>query len=190
MISENMKPQEFQMTNHLMELVKDVRKSYFLHLKEKAMKKLKTDAEEKQEKINNKIKDTNCQIRLLEETVAKLKADGDKYLFEVEKKTSLVEIKATLLTSNTLKRAAFEKQELIDKLSAKKRCWIEKRLIFKFATILNSLSEPWSFLRGFYIIKSNSKKLFLTSLQYLKTVYEGLLETFIIWFEVLQWGVK
>ena len=30
------------------------------------------------EKINNKIKDTNCQIRLLEETVAKLKADGDK----------------------------------------------------------------------------------------------------------------
>ena len=30
--------------------------------------------------------------------------------------------------TNTLKKAAFEKQELIDKLSAKKRCLIEKRL--------------------------------------------------------------
>ena len=115
------------MTKRLMELVKDARKSYFLHLKEKALKKLKTNADEKWEKINDKIEDTNRQIKLLEETVAKLKADGDKYSFEVEKKTSLVEIKATLSTANTLKRAAFEKQELIDKLSARKRCLIEKK---------------------------------------------------------------
>ena len=84
-------------------------KSYFLHLKEKALKKLKTNADEKWEKINDKIEDTNRQIKLLEETVAKLKADGDKYSFEVEKKTSLVEIKATLPKANTLKRATFEK---------------------------------------------------------------------------------
>ena len=67
------------MTKRLMELVKDARKSYFLHLKQKGLKKLKTDAEERWEKINDEIEDTNCQIKLLEETVAKLKADGDKY---------------------------------------------------------------------------------------------------------------
>ena len=50
----------------------------YLHLKEKGLKKLKTDAEENWEKINDKIEDTNCQIKLLEEIVAKLKADGDK----------------------------------------------------------------------------------------------------------------
>ena len=91
------------------------------------MKKLKTDAEEKLQKINDKIEDTNQQIKILEKTVAKLKTDGDKYSFETKKKTSLVEIKAVLSSANTLKRATFEKQELIDKLSAKKRCWIEKK---------------------------------------------------------------
>ena len=50
----------------------------YLHLKEKGLKKLKTDAEENWEKINDKIEDTNCQIKLLEEIIAKLKADGDK----------------------------------------------------------------------------------------------------------------
>ena len=93
-----------------MELVKDAQKSYFLHLKEKGLNNLKTDAEKKQEKINDKIEDTNHQIKLLEETaVAKLKADCDKYSFEAEKKTLLVEIKATLSMANTVKRAAFEK---------------------------------------------------------------------------------
>ena len=66
------------MTKRLMELAKDARKSYYLHLKEKDLKKLKTNAEENWEKINDKIEDTNCQIKLLEEIVAKLKADGDK----------------------------------------------------------------------------------------------------------------
>ena len=127
MVSENMKPQDFQMTKRLMELVKDARRSYFLHLKEKDLKKLKTDAEEKLEKVSDETEDTNHQIKLSEETVAKLKADGDKYTSEAEKKASLVEIKATLSTANTLKRAAFEKQELINKLSAKKRCLIEKK---------------------------------------------------------------
>ena len=127
MVSENMKPQDLQMTKRLMELIKDARKSYFLHLKEKDLKKLKTDPEEKREKISDEIEDANRQIKLSEETVAKLKADSDKYTFEAEKKTSLVEIKATLSTANTLKRAAFEQQELTDKLSAKKTCLIEKK---------------------------------------------------------------
>ena len=106
MVSENMKPQDLQITKRFMELVKDAQKSYFLHLKEKGLKKLKTDAEEMQEKVNDKIEGTNFQIKLLEETVAKLKADGYKYSFEEEKKTSLVEIKATLLMPKLVYNAA------------------------------------------------------------------------------------
>ena len=106
MVSENMKPQDLQITKRFMELVKDAQKSYFLHLKEGGLKKLKTNAEEMREKVNEKIEDTNCQIKLLEETVAKLKADGDKYSFEAEKKASLVEIKATLLMPKLVYNAA------------------------------------------------------------------------------------
>ena len=65
MVSENMKPQDLQITKRLMELVKDPRKSYFLHLKEKVLKKLKADAVEKREKISDEIEDTNRQIKLL-----------------------------------------------------------------------------------------------------------------------------
>ena len=72
-------------------------------MKEKGLKNLKTDAEEKWGKISDEIEDTNRQIKLLEETVAKPKADCDKYSIEVEKNTSLVKIKTTLLTANTLK---------------------------------------------------------------------------------------
>ena len=71
MFSENMKPQDPQLTKRLMKLVKDARKSYFLHLKEKGLKKLETDAEKKREKINEGIEDTNRQIKLLEKTIAK-----------------------------------------------------------------------------------------------------------------------
>ena len=54
-----------------MAIVKDARKSYFLRLKEKGLKKLETDAEKKREKINEGIEDTNRQIKLLEKTIAK-----------------------------------------------------------------------------------------------------------------------
>ena len=115
------------MTKHLMELVKDAWENQFLHLKEKRFEKV----ENHWEKINNEIKDTNPQIKLLDETVTKPEADCthlySKYSFEAEKKTSLVEIEATSSMENTLKRAAFEKQELIDKFSAKKRCLTVKK---------------------------------------------------------------
>ena len=106
MVSGNMKQKDLQMTKRLMELVKDARKSHFLHLEEK---QLKTDAEEKREKINDEIEDTNRQIKLLEETVAKFKAD--KNSFEAEKKTSLVEIKATLSTYKAMILWLDEKSE-------------------------------------------------------------------------------
>ena len=88
---------------------------------------LKTDAEEKREKINDETEDIKRQIKLLKQNRSKKFKLMVRYSFEAEKKTSLVEIKAALSTANTLKRTAFEKQELIDKRSAKKRRLIEKK---------------------------------------------------------------
>ena len=87
---------------------------------------MKTDAEEKREKINDETEDIKRQIKLLKQNRSKKFKLMVRYSFEAEKKTSLVEIKAALST-NTLKRTAFEKQELIDKRSAKKRRLIEKK---------------------------------------------------------------
>ena len=47
-----------------MELVKNARNSYFLELKEKGLKKLKTSVNAQREKLNEEIEDTNCQIKL------------------------------------------------------------------------------------------------------------------------------
>ena len=88
---------------------------------------MKTDAEEKREKINDETEDIKRQIKLLKQNRSKKFKLMVRYSFEAEKKTSLVEIKAALSTANTLKRTAFEKQELIDKRSAKKRRLIEKK---------------------------------------------------------------
>ena len=74
MVSENLKPQDLQMKKRLMESVKDAQKSYFLDLREKGLKKLKTDAKEKWETIGDETESTNHQIKILEETVAKLKS--------------------------------------------------------------------------------------------------------------------
>ena len=111
----------------MMELVKNARKSYFLELKEKGLKKLKTSVNVQREKLNEEIEDTNCQIKLLESTVEQLKADADKFSFAAEKKTSLVDIKATISKANAMKRAASEKQEMLEKLQNKKKRIMEMK---------------------------------------------------------------
>ena len=104
-----------------MELAEYARKSYFLELKEKGLKKLKTIVDAQREKLNEEIGDTNCQIKMLESTVEQLKADTDKFSFAAEKKTYSVDIKAT-------KRAASEKQEMLEKLQNKKERILEMKL--------------------------------------------------------------
>ena len=91
-LSHNIKPYQIEINSRMMELVKNARKSYFLELKEKELKKLKTSVNVQREKLNEEIEDTNCQIKLLQSTVAQLKAHADKFSFAAEKKTSLVDI--------------------------------------------------------------------------------------------------
>lgn len=64
-----------------MELAKDAWKNYFIHLKEKGLQELKTAADKKRNKINEKIEQTNQEIKLLEETVLQLKSDADQFSF-------------------------------------------------------------------------------------------------------------
>ena len=78
------------------------------------MKKLKTSVVVQQEKLNGEIEDSKCQIKLLESTVEQLKADADKFFFPAEKKTPLVNIKATISKANAMKRVASEKQEMLE----------------------------------------------------------------------------
>ena len=85
-LSHNFKPYQIEINNRMMELVKNARKSYFLELKEKGLKKLKTSVDLQREKLNEEIEDTNCQMKLLESTVEQLKADADKFSFAAERK--------------------------------------------------------------------------------------------------------
>ena len=127
MLSHNIKPRQIETSSRLIELVKNARRNYFLELKEKGVKKLKSDADVQREKLNEEIEDTNHQIKLLESTVEQLKADADKFSFKTEKKTSLADIKATISKANAMKRAASEKQEMLDKLCVKKKHMIERK---------------------------------------------------------------
>ena len=85
-LSHNFKPYQIEINNRMMELVKNARKSYFLELKEKGLKKLKTSVDLQREKLNEEIEDTYCQMKLLESTVEQLKADADKFSFAAERK--------------------------------------------------------------------------------------------------------
>ena len=128
MLSHNIKHYQIEISSRMMELAKYARKSYFLELKEKGLKKLKTIVDAQQEKLNEEIGDTNCQIKLLESTVEQLKADTDKFSFAAEKKTYSVDIKATISKADATKRAASEKQEMLEKLQNKKERILEMKL--------------------------------------------------------------
>ena len=64
---------------------------------------------------------------MLESTVEQLKVDADKFFFAAEKKTSLVNIKATISKTNAMKRAASKIQEMLEKLQNKKKQIMEMK---------------------------------------------------------------
>ena len=127
MLSHNIKPYQIEINSRMMELVKNARKSYFLELKEKGLKNLKTNVEVQREKRNEEVEDNNCQIKLPESTVEQLKGDAGKFSFAVEKETSLVDIKVTISKANTMKRAASENQEILEKLQNKMKGIMEMK---------------------------------------------------------------
>ena len=116
------------MTTSLIAHVKEARKRYGVHLKEKSLQKLKTDKDLQIEAINEQVKGANnMQIGVLESTITQLKADADKLAFEAQKKAAFLEVKATLSKLNALKRAASEKQDSLNDFVAKKKVLLEKK---------------------------------------------------------------
>ena len=65
MLNHNIKPYQIEINSRMMELVKNAKKSYFLELKDKRLKKLKTSVVVQRDKLNEEIEDTSCQIKLL-----------------------------------------------------------------------------------------------------------------------------
>ena len=60
MLSHNIKPYQIEISSRMMELAKNARKSYFLELKEKGLKKLETIVDAQQEKLNEEIAKFSC----------------------------------------------------------------------------------------------------------------------------------
>ena len=77
--------------------------------------------------INADIDDANRNIRQLQDTINSLKTCADEYAFKAEEKSTIAEIKDLISKSNALKRAATEKQNLLDSFVKKKRLLIEKK---------------------------------------------------------------
>ena len=71
--------------------------------------------------INDDIDDANRNIRQLQDMINSLKTSADEYAFETEEKSTVAEIKDLISKLNALKRAATEKQNLLDSF-VKKRC--------------------------------------------------------------------
>ena len=71
--------------------------------------------------INDDIDDANRNIRQLQDTINSLKTSADEYAFETEEKSTVAEIKYLISKLNALKRAATEKQNLLDSF-VKERC--------------------------------------------------------------------
>ena len=88
---------------------------------------VKSQREEKLKAITDEIVSVNERICSLELTVCQLREDGDKFSFETETKTLLVEIKSTIAKSNALKRAADDKEVELNTLKKKKKSLTEKK---------------------------------------------------------------
>ena len=63
----------------------------------------------------------------LNKTIEELKVTSDKYTFDAEKRKDVAEIKSDIAKSNTLKRAASDKQAELDGILVKKKMLIKKK---------------------------------------------------------------
>ena len=77
--------------------------------------------------INDDTDDANRNIRPLQDTINSLKTSAGEYAFEAEEKSTIAEINELISKSNALKRAATEKQSLLDSFVKKKYLLIEKK---------------------------------------------------------------
>ena len=113
-IHNHMVYHEFESSNltitvKLLSHVKQAHSRYFNDQKEHSMLRVQSGRDVKIKQIN----DVNRNFRQLQDTTKSLKTSGDEYAFESEEKWTVAEIKYLISKSNTLKRAATEKSNLL-----------------------------------------------------------------------------
>ena len=108
-------------TAKLLSHVKQARSRYFNDQKEDSMQRVQSGRDVKMKQIDD------INIRQLQGTINSLETTADEYAFEDEEKSTIAEIKNLLSKSNALKRAATEKQNLLDSYVRKRRLLIEKK---------------------------------------------------------------
>ena len=101
--------------------VKQARSRYFNDQKEDSMQRVQSGRDVKMKQIDD------INIRQLQDTINSLETTANEYAFEDEEKSTIAEIKNFLSKSNALKRAATEKQNLLDSYVRKRRLLIEKK---------------------------------------------------------------
>lgn len=94
--SHNLQPQQLNMTRILMELVKGARTTFFTDQKKRSQSKSQNEKAFKKQNLAQEIQDYLQKTLIFEGTVIQLKADSDKFSFEVENKNTLTEIKSNL----------------------------------------------------------------------------------------------
>jgi hypothetical protein len=127
MVYHELESSNLTVTAKLSNHVKQARSRYFNEQKERSMQKVTSDRDVRMKQINEDIDDANRNITQLQETINSFQTSADEYAFEAEEKSSVAEIKSLISKSNALKRAATEKQSLLDSLAKKKRLLIEKK---------------------------------------------------------------
>ena len=120
MRGNNLQPQDLEMTHKLMEFVKNARKEYYLDQQPRSQSKIQNENTKQKQALIDQIEEYSRKITVLKGTVLQLNSDADKYSFEAEKKTALLDIKSTLSKSTALKRAVVEKQEELEKIVERK----------------------------------------------------------------------
>ena len=79
----------------------------------------------KVKELHKQLEDANRSILQLQKTITSLNADADQYALDAEKKSKLDDIKN--LISNALKRAANEKESIVEGFQQKKRILLQKK---------------------------------------------------------------
>ena len=127
MVYHELESSNLTITAKLLSHVKEACSRYFNDQKEHSIQRVQSGRDVKMKQINDDIDNANRDIRQLQDMINSLKTSANEYAFEAEEKSTIAEIKDLISKSNALKRAATEKQNLLDSFVKKKRLLIEKK---------------------------------------------------------------
>ena len=127
MRQKGLQSHEVNITQALLKHVKCARSRYFSAQSERAQGNVKDKRQLDIQELEKDIASTNEHILLLESTISQLNKEGDLVALEAENKKTHSEMKYALAKSNSLKRAANEKQLEMETSMKRKKALIERK---------------------------------------------------------------